>query len=217
MDIADEFQWHRVLPFSCGIVINAMYSTTIDIYVQMVRLFTDHYKMQIKQTLSRRNVSSPLAEEFRLVWIQLSSLIRNTGIIDPVIFGIQLLQPCVSSIFTMYDINHSISHLRKTGQYTTILRMSISSVILFEQIYRMCNNGYKITRYATTDMLEITLQLSNQIPEDEKIITNMFVYSLTIYPPDCRIGGFLKINRELFVKIMSIIIIYTTVLIQFDN
>ncbi|XP_050430601.1 gustatory and odorant receptor 63a-like [Adelges cooleyi] len=106
---------------------------------------TEEFKNKL-QTDIKNPIYAATIEEYRLLWIHMSKLIRESGYVISGTMSFCIFYTTIFAILTVYVLTVWGSKLVEQKDYTTLILAFAACIVNTMSLYIYCNSGYKQTK-----------------------------------------------------------------------
>lgn len=154
-----------------------------------------------------------MISEFRSLWLRLSRLARDTGTATSYTFTFISLYMFFIITISIYGLMSQISEgfgIKDVGLTVT----AFTSVAL---LFVICDEAHFSSHNVRTNFQKKLLMVElSWMNTDAQTEVNMFIRATEMNPSKINLGGYFDVNRNLFKSLLTTMVTYLVVLLQFQ-
>lgn len=154
-----------------------------------------------------------MVADFRSLWLRLSRLARDTGTATSYTFTFISLYLFFIITISIYGLMSQLSEgfgIKDIGLTVTAFT---SIVLLFVICDEAHNSAHNVRTNFQKKLLMVELSWMNSDAQTE---INMFLRATEMNPSNINLGGYFDVNRNLFKSLLTTMVTYLVVLLQFQ-
>lgn len=154
-----------------------------------------------------------MVAEFRSLWLRLSKLARDTGIATSYTFTFISLYMFFIITISIYGLMSKLSEGFGIKDIGLTVTASTSCYLLFV----ICDEGHFSAHNIRTNFQKKLLMVElSWMNTDAQTEINMFLRATEMNPSNLNLGGYFDVNRNLFKSLLTTMVTYLVVLLQFQ-
>ncbi|KAG6457549.1 gustatory and odorant receptor 24 [Manduca sexta] len=151
--------------------------------------------------------------EYRALWLRLSKLARDTGLANSYSFTFVNLYLFLIITLSIYGLLSQISE----GFGIKDIGLALTAVCSIFLLFFICDEAHYASQNVRTNFQKKLLMVElSWMNTDAQTEVNMFLRATEMNPSQISLGGFFDVNRTLFKSLLTTMVTYLVVLLQFQ-
>ncbi|XP_025419973.1 gustatory and odorant receptor 24-like isoform X1 [Sipha flava] len=158
-------------------------------------------------------------EDYRLLWIRTSGLVRESGDHMPATMTFCVLYTAAAVTLSVYVLAVWGVTLVALARYEELALVGAVLVGNAASLYVYCDCGHSRSGNCVDNVVFLILKMKSSMTwqKSNYIQITLFLNAVNQYPPKVNVLGFYEINRGLFGSILSLLVTYLIVLVQLNS
>ncbi|XP_059610111.1 gustatory and odorant receptor 24 [Phlebotomus argentipes] len=161
-----------------------------------------------------RNIGpAAMVAEYRSLWLRLSKLARDTGTATCYTFTFINLYLFLIITLSIYGLMSQLSE----GFGVKDIGLAVTAFSSIGLLFFICDEAHYASHNVRTNFQKKLLMVElNWMNIDAQTEINMFLRATEMNPANINLGGFFDVNRNLFKSLLTTMVTYLVVLLQFQ-
>lgn len=154
-----------------------------------------------------------MVADYRALWLRLSKLCRDTGHATYTTFTFINLYLFFVITLSIYGLMSQISE----GFGIKDVGLAVTAMCNICLLFFICDEAHYASQHVRTNFQKKLLMVElNWMNSDAQTEINMFLRATEMNPSNISCGGFFDVNRNLFKSLLTTMVTYLVVLLQFQ-
>ncbi|XP_033609225.1 gustatory and odorant receptor 24 [Cryptotermes secundus] len=155
---------------------------------------------------------SLVVARYKGLWLQLSRLVRQTGVATCYTYGFYVLYLFLMLTVSIYGVFSTLA----AGPQLSLVYLIGDSIITGIQLFVVCDGASSVSREVGLKfqgrLLDIReMHMSDKVAKE----VDAFLMTIDVCPPEINFGGYVTVNRGILPSLGSMLVTYLIVLVQF--
>lgn len=154
-----------------------------------------------------------MVADFRSLWLRLSKLARDTGTATSYTFTFITLYMFFIITISIYGLMSQLSE----GFGVKDIGLTVTAFCSVALLFVICDEAHYAAHNVRTNFQKKLLMVElSWMNTDAQTEINMFLRATEMNPSDINLGGYFDVNRNLFKSLLTTMVTYLVVLLQFQ-
>ncbi|XP_065202166.1 gustatory and odorant receptor 63a-like [Planococcus citri] len=215
--LIDNLRWYHFPGYLFNVVGTLCHFVYWKLTSSMITIISKKFHENFRKEVVNAKGYTAKIEDYRLLWMTLSQLIQNCGSSSCGIVSVFIITNMIYLVCIIYNTGFDSLEHYKSSNFHSIIAAVLVTIFWWVILMTYCEAGYKMTESSMQGILHSILEIKNHniLSYEDELHVNIFLHTLKQYSSEATVSDYFVINRSLFGSIITALVTYVIVMIQF--